>query len=404
MTGVALAYAVAVAARRRRDARLFLVSLAFGAAAGFLGLHALATPGVLLGGKNAGFELATPVGLVIAGALAALSGLELRPAASARMMRASAPLLVALAVVLAVWAALSVSEAPPLDTALGGEELDGWQISLAVAGVVAYAAAALAYLRLYRRRRSPFLVVVTLAFALLAEAMVVVAWARNWQLSWWEWHLLMLLAFAAIAAAARREWPEERFSALYLERTLAGAREVSILFADLQGFTPFSEHSSPDEVAAMLNAYFQRIVPLMEELGGEVHQIVGDQVMVVFNKDGGQPDHARLAARAGLALQDAAATVAQDRPDWPRFRVGVNSGPVLAGVVGGERGHRKHGVVGDTVNLAARLEGKAPVGRVVLGAETVRRLPDGAVVERLPELQVKGREAPVEAYVLHDPG
>jgi adenylate cyclase len=78
----------------------------------------------------------------------------------------------------------------------------------------------------------------------------------------------------------------------------------------------------------------------------------------------------------------------------------VNSGEVLAGVVGGTRGHRKHGVVGDTVNLAARLQSEAPVGRVVLGAETVRRLPPGAVVERLPEMRVKGRAEPVEAYVL----
>ena len=79
---------------------------------------------------------------------------------------------------------------------------------------------------------------------------------------------------------------------------------------------------------------------------------------------------------------------------------GVNSGEVLAGIVGGPRGHRKHGVVGDTVNLASRLESEAPVGEVVLGAETVRRLPPGTVVERMPELRVKGKSEPVEAYVL----
>ena len=71
--------------------------------------------------------------------------------------------------------------------------------------------------------------------------MVVIAWARNWHVSWWEWHVLMLLAFVAIALAARREWHEERFSALYLDETLAGAQDVSILFADLAGFTPFAE-------------------------------------------------------------------------------------------------------------------------------------------------------------------
>ena len=76
-----------------------------------------------------------------------------------------------------------------------------------------------------------------LAFALLAEAMVVIAWARNWQVSWWEWHLLMLGSFVVIAQVARTEWHEERFSALYLDETLAGAQDVSILLADLCGFT-----------------------------------------------------------------------------------------------------------------------------------------------------------------------
>ncbi|MDQ3874838.1 MAG: adenylate/guanylate cyclase domain-containing protein [Actinomycetota bacterium] len=399
----ALGYAVAVAARRRRDARLFLVSLAFAAAAGFLGLHALATPGVLLG-KNAGFELATPVGLVVAGVFAATSGLDLRPGPSGRVMRSSTALLAGLGAVMAAWAAVSLAEAPPLDTPLAGEELDGWQLGLAVAGIVLYAAAALAYLRLYLRRRTPFLLVVTLAFALLAEAMIVIAWARNWQLSWWEWHALMLAAFVVIALSARAEWHEERFSALYLDETLAGARDVSILFADLEAYTSFAERTDSGRVAEMLNSYFRRIVPLMEQLGGEVHQLIGDAIMVVFNKDGGTPEHALLAARAGVALQRAADEVRRDHPEWPRFRVGVNSGGVHAGVVGGPRGHRKHGVVGDTVNLASRLEGEAPVGGVVLGAETVRRLPRGVLVERLAELRVKGKEQPVEAYVLHDLG
>src|SRR5687768_7491872 len=81
LLSLGLGYAVSVAARRRRDARLFVISLAFMASAGFLGLHALATPTVLLG-ANAGFELATPVGLVVAGALAAVSALELGVARS----------------------------------------------------------------------------------------------------------------------------------------------------------------------------------------------------------------------------------------------------------------------------------------------------------------------------------
>src|SRR5919204_885169 len=106
---VVLGSAVGTAARRRRDARLFLVSLAFVSAAGFLGLHALATPGVLIG-KNAGFEPATPVGLALAGAFAAASGLPLRPPAAQRVLHSARPLAVALALVMIAWATLSLAE------------------------------------------------------------------------------------------------------------------------------------------------------------------------------------------------------------------------------------------------------------------------------------------------------
>ncbi len=397
---VALGYAVGVAARRRRDARLLLVSLAFVSAAGFLGLHALATPGVLIG-KNAGFELATPVGLALAGLFAAASGLRLRPRTAEQVLRWAWLLVGGLSLLMAAWAVVSLAELSPLAGELGTEQLDGWQIALAGAGVVLYALAALGYYRLYRRRSEQFLLVVAVAFALLAEAMLVIAWARNWRASWWEWHLLMLVAFVAIAVSARTEWHEERFSPLYLDETLAGTREVSVLFADLEGFTSFSDQTPPARVAAMLNDYYRRLVPLLEAEGGVVHQIIGDAVMVIFNQHGDQTDHAGRAARTALAFQAAAAEIAAGHPEWPRFRAGVNSGEVLAGLVGGPSGHRKHGVVGDTVNLAARLESVAPVGGVVIGAETAAALPAGAVVERLPPLHVKGKEEAVDAYLLH---
>jgi len=243
------------------------------------------------------------------------------------------------------------------------------------------------------------LLAVAAAFALLAEAMLVIVWARNWELSWWEWHLLMLTAFGAIALSARHEWHEERFSALYLDQTLAGARDVSILFADLERYTSFAEQRQPAEVAEMLRTYFDRLVPLLEDAGGEVHQVIGDELMVIFNKQGDRPDHVVDASRAGLLLQDAAQEIADEHADWPRFRVGVNSGEVLAGVLGA-RGHRKHGVIGDTVNLAARLQGEATAGDVVVGSETARRLPAGTMLERLPELELKGKREPVEAYLL----
>ncbi len=398
----ALGWAVSVAARRRQDARLLLISLAFVASSGFLGLHALATPGVLLAGPSAGFELATPVGLLIAGVFAAASSIELPSSWARRVVRSGNLLFAALFVAMGVWAFVALTERPPLDDPLAAEQLDGWQLVLAAAGLAFFGLAALGYARLYRRRPTRFVFAFALAFALLAEAMIVIAWARNWQLSWWEWHVLMLGSFVLIAHTARTEWHEERFSPLYLDETLAGAKDVSVILADLAGFTSFSEQHDPAEVAAMLNAYFERVVPLMEESGGEVHQIVGDELMIVFGKDGDEPAHAEHAARAALLLQRAAEEVARGHDDWPRFRVGVNSGEVHAGLVGGARGHRKHGIVGDVVNLAARLESEAPVGGVLVGEETFRRLGGRATVEALPPRRVKGKEQEVAAYLLHD--
>ena len=158
---------------------------------------------------------------------------------------------------MATWAVVSLAELPPLDGPLEAEELDGWQLVLAAVGLGLYGLAALGYVRLYRRRPERFVFAFTLAFAFLAEAMVVIAWASNWQLSWWEWHVLMLGAFLVIGQAARSEWHEERFSALYLDETLAGAKNVSIVLADLEGFTRYSEQHDPAQVAAMLNTYFE---------------------------------------------------------------------------------------------------------------------------------------------------
>ena len=395
----ALSWGVTTAARRRRDARLLLISLACIVSASFFGLHALATPGVLLG-KNAGFELATPVGLLLAGAFAACAAIELEGNRADRVLRA-APALVGIVVAsVLVWAAVSLFEIPPLDDPLAAEQLDGWQILLASLGIVLFGIAAFGFLRIHRRRQERFVLAVALAFALLAEAMVVIAWARNWQYSWWEWHLLMLASFVLIAIVARTEWHEERYSALYLDETLSSTREVSVILADLAGYTAFTERHPVDEVAAMLNAYFGRIIPLMEGAGGEVHQIVGDELMVLFGKDASVSDHAFRAARAALVLQRVAKRTAADHDDWPQFRVGVSSGEVHAGLVGATRGHRKHGVVGDVVNLAARLQASAPVGGVLIGEATFRELGPRAIVQPLAPMHVKGKREPVSSYLL----
>ena len=389
-----LAFATGEVAARRGDGRLFLVSLAFLAAAGFLGLHALATPKVLLDGPNGGFVLATPVGLLVAAALAALS------AAPAEIVTRNLQFLrVGLIAFMALWAVASLAQIAPLNDPMPPESGSAPLTVLAVAGIALYGYAALRYAALYRRRRSAIIVAVVTAFVLLAEAMVAVAFARNWHASWWEWHVLMLAAFALIAMAARAQGPAERFSDLYLEATAAGKRDVSVMFADLAGFTAFSDGRDPRAVSEMLNAYFEAAVPaVVRHHGGEIDQLIGDAMMATFNTRGDQPDHARRAAGAALDVLAATEPTAGAHPDWPRFRIGVNSGEAMVGVVGAREG-KSYTVIGDTVNVAARLQGAAPVGAVAIGAGTLRGLP-GARVRGLGAVALKGKREPVEAYVL----
>lgn len=392
-----LAYTTGAAAVLRGDARVLAVSLAFLSSAGFLGLHALATPGVLLDSPNPGFVVATPVGIAIGSLLAAWSTLDLSGDRAVRAVRRGKQVRLLLLLAMAAWVVLSLGRIPPLDGT--PERLEGMPGLLAVPAVLLYAYAAGRYLQRWWQRRSPMLLTMMSAFVLLAEAMVAIAFARNWQLSWWEWHLLLLAAFALVAVGARLSWREERFADLYLDETGAGSRVMSVLFADLQGFTTWSENHRPDEVTAMLNEYFAAAVPaVVSPHGGEVDRIIGDALMVTFNKRGDQPDHAQRAAGAALALQAAAATVAEAHPGWPRFRVGVNTGPVTVSVLG-TGGGRTHTVIGDTVNTASRIEGKAPAGGVAIGPGTKDELP-AARTAPLGPLELKGKAEPVEAHLL----
>jgi class 3 adenylate cyclase len=397
-----LAHATGEASERRGDLRLGLVSLTFLCSAGFLGLHALATPGVLLENPNLGFVIAVPVGLVAASVIAALSAsdrLSARYRALAANRRAGASALLA---VMAAWAAATLIGIGPLDQPTEIERTSGWLAVPAFGGAALYMVAAARYAGLGSGATPALALAVAVAFVLLGEATLQTAFSRSWHTSWWEWHALMLIAFGLVAVTARREWREERFSALYMEETARGRREVSVVFADLAGFTAFSESRDPAEVTEMLNDYFERAIPpVVREHGGEVERLMGDALMATFNARGDQPDHATRAAAAALEIRDATAALAAEHPDWPRFRVGVNSGEAVVGVLGAEGG-RSYTVIGDAVNSASRLESSAPVGEVAIGASTLALLPPGARTRSLGTLRVKGRREPLDAFVLEE--
>jgi class 3 adenylate cyclase len=185
--------------------------------------------------------------------------------------------------------------------------------------------------------------------------------------------------------------------------------ELTALFADLQGFTTFSERVSPGEIVEMLNRYHTAAVPCVLRNGGTIVQFVGDALLALFNAPARHPGPAAAAARAALEMQaaadDVSAQVAAEQAGgagvaWPRFRVGVNTGPALVGNIGSPE-LRGFNAMGDAVNVAARLQTLATPGTVVIGATTYDLLATPAEVTPLGPQTLKGKEHPVEAYVLH---
>jgi len=400
----ALAFTAGEAANRRGDARVLLLSLAFMTTGGFMGLHALGTPGVLFTADHSGFKVAIPVGLLVGAGFAAASAfVDVRPGFAVLAIRHRRALRAGVLLTMAGWFAWTVADLPPL-AGPNSEAARGSLLAvLAIVGTFVYAVSAARYWTIFRAQRNLLPVAVIACFVLLSEALVGVAFTgeRKWHASWWEWHFLIVTGYLIIGLAARREWREERFRDLYLSSTRERRQDVSVLFSDLAGYTGFAERSTPAEAATVLHAYWGTAAPLLtRRFGAEIEKFIGDGVVAVFNRGGDQPDHARRAACAALALQREFADLAEQHPDWPRMRVGVNSGGVVVREIGGE-GHVAYPMVGDTINTGARLEGLAPVGGILIGAETYDRLPDGVVVERRSGLRLKGKEDVVDAYVLH---
>jgi class 3 adenylate cyclase len=394
----ALGWSVGTSARRRADARLLLVSMSFVASAALLGLHALATPRVLVSHSTYGFVIGVPIGLALAAPFALWSAIPLEGSRARWVVARSGAMRLALVTAVAAWAAWSLLELPPLNNPRPVESGSPLMMALSVPTAVAFAVAAWRYVMIARARRAVLLAAVAAAWVLLGEAAVAVAITQNWRASWWMWHGLMVAAFAAIATAAARMPTDERFSDLYLDDVAAGTRDVTVLFADLEGFTRFSEENSPGVVRTMLNTYFEAVLPSIRASRGRIDRFIGDAVMVTFNVSVDQPDHAVRAARAALAFQDAARAIADRHPDWPKFRAGVNTGAAIAGVVGDGR-ERAYTVLGDTVNVASHIEGFAPVGSVVISNATYRALPEARVTP-LGTVTLKTRTEPLQIWRL----
>jgi adenylate cyclase len=184
-------------------------------------------------------------------------------------------------------------------------------------------------------------------------------------------------------------------------------RELTVLFSDLVGFTSWSEEMSPEELVDVLNSYFERATEVLGQHGATLDKFMGDSIMCFWNAPLPQGDHAARACLTALRLVEVVDSLA------PKFeahgvkrldcRIGINTG---AGVVGniGSRAAQEYTVIGDTVNLASRLEGAAKVYgvRALVSEETVVAARGTVLTRELDLLRVKGRQHPVRVHELVD--
>ncbi|HVO32051.1 MAG TPA: adenylate/guanylate cyclase domain-containing protein, partial [bacterium] len=179
--------------------------------------------------------------------------------------------------------------------------------------------------------------------------------------------------------------------------------EATVLYADVRGFTKFSESETPEEVMRILNIYFARMVEVIAAHGGHLDKFIGDALMVTFNVPVPLAEHATRAATCGVEIQAALARLnAEEAFGAGRMLevgIGVNTGELVAGSLGSE-GKAQYTVIGDTVNIAARLTSAAKAGEVLAGERTAEaaRASTHLALEPLAPLTLKGKAQPVPAW------
>lgn len=181
---------------------------------------------------------------------------------------------------------------------------------------------------------------------------------------------------------------------------LGGARqEISVLFADIRGYTSWSENAPPEKVVEMLNDYLSLAAEVILAWDGTLDKFFGDGLMAIFNAPKNQPDHVHRAADAAIALMKAADEMRSRRGDDLSYSIGVNVGEAVVGYIGTNRA-LNYTAIGDVVNTAKRLQELAPAGKIWVEAAVIEYLGEDAQAQPLGEIKIKGRKKPAFAYDL----
>ena len=180
-------------------------------------------------------------------------------------------------------------------------------------------------------------------------------------------------------------------------------RDVTVLFADVTGFTALAEHLDPEALHALMNACFDGLGRIVQAHGGHIDKYIGDSIMALFGAPTAHEDDPLRAGEAALAMQAFLTAFrvpgSKDTAAPFRMRIGINSGLVLAGSIGTE-GKRDYSVMGDAVNTASRLESQARPGSILVSDAYKRRVERQFAFAGPHTVALKGKDRPVTAWEL----
>ena len=178
-------------------------------------------------------------------------------------------------------------------------------------------------------------------------------------------------------------------------------REVTVLFCDIRSFTSMSERLSPEQVVSVLNEFYTLMIETIFKHDGTLDKFLGDAVMAVFGAPIAHPDHAARAVKTALDMRAAVADLGKRRraigQEPFEVGIGVSLGEVVAGTVGTEE-RMEYTVIGDSVNVASRLQDRAKPGSILLSRRTWEAVRDLVDAKSLGKMKVKGKEEEVEVY------
>ncbi|MBI5806231.1 tetratricopeptide repeat protein [candidate division TA06 bacterium] len=176
-------------------------------------------------------------------------------------------------------------------------------------------------------------------------------------------------------------------------------RPVTILFGDLSGFTSMSETMDPEQVVEVVNQYFDAMVEIASRYGGHIDKFMGDALMVLFGAPVVHEDDPLRACLAAIEMLEAMDRFAAERKMALAMSIGLNSGEVVALNVG-SRERMEYTVIGDAVNLAARLEKVASARECVIGENTYKQVKGKIRLKKLKPVMVKGKSKPQNVYLI----